>query len=37
MKGQIEGRKKIECLCKLQTPGNNIFTICKFVVCENNF
>ena len=34
---QWKAEKKIECLCKLQTPRNNGVTICKFVLCENNY
>ena len=35
---QLDAEKKIECLCKLQTPGKKQrHTIRKFVFRENNF
>ena len=38
MKGPIGRRKKIECLCKLKTPGKKQrHMIRKFVFRENNF
>ena len=33
---QLNAEKK-SCFCKLQTPGKNRHTLCKFVFRENNF